>query len=57
MKRLEKIEVPIPEYGKQIWFNRLQAKVAAIQQAQATNQTELDALLPAILDRTFKGKL
>ena len=57
MKRLEKIKVPIPDYDKQLWFNRLQQKVAAIQQAQAGNQTELDALLPAILDRAFKGEL
>lgn len=32
-------------------------KVAAIQQAQTDNQTELDALLPSILDRAFKGEL
>lgn len=57
MKRLEKIEVPIPDYDKQRWFNRLQAQAAAITQAQADNQTELDALLPAILDRAFKGTL
>lgn len=57
MKRLEKIEVPIPDYDRQLWFNRLQAQAAAITQAQADNQTELDALLPAILDRAFKGEL
>ncbi len=57
LKKLEKIKVPIPDYDKQLWFNRLQQKVAAIQQAQAGNQTELDALLPAILDHAFKGEL
>jgi len=57
LKKLEKIEIPIPDYDKQLWFNRLQAKAAAIAQAQADNQTELDALLPAILDRAFKGEL
>ena len=57
MKRLEKIEVPIPDYDKQLWFNRLQDQVATIQQAQADNQTELDALLPSILDKAFKGEL
>jgi len=57
MKRLEKIEVPIPDFEKQLWFNRLQAQVAAVQQAQADNQIELDALLPAILDKAFKGEL
>lgn len=57
LKKLEKIEVPIPSYEKQLYFNRLQEKVAAIQQAQADNQSELNALLPAILDKAFKGKL
>lgn len=57
MKRLEKIKVPIPDYDKQLWFNRLQAQAAAITQAQANSQTELDALHPAILDRAFKGEL
>lgn len=57
VKKLEAIEVPIPPYAKQLEFNRLQAQVAAIQTAQASNQTELDALLPSILDRAFKGEL
>lgn len=57
MQRLEMIEVPTPDYDKQLWFNRLQAQVAAIIQTQADNQIELDALLPAILDRAFKGEL
>lgn len=57
MKRLEKIQIPIPLYEKQLWFNRLQAQVAAIRQAQANSQTEFDALLPAILDQAFKGEL
>jgi type I restriction enzyme S subunit len=57
LKKLEKIEVPIPGYDKQLWFNRLQAQAAAIARAQAENQTELDALLPSILDKAFAGKL
>jgi type I restriction enzyme, S subunit len=57
LKKLEKIEVPIPHYDKQLWFNRLQAQAAFIRQAQSDNQTQLDALLPAILDRAFKGEL
>lgn len=57
LKKLEKIEVPIPPYEKQLWFNHLQEKVAAIQNTQADNQTELDALLPSILDKAFKGEL
>lgn len=57
LAKLEKITVPIPSYDSQLWFNRLQAYVAAIQQSQTENQAQLDALLPAILDRAFKGHL
>ena len=57
LKKLEKIVVPVPAYEKQLWFNQLIAKVDNIKQAQADNQVELDALLPAILDKAFKGEL
>ena len=57
LKKLEKIEVPVPEYNKQLWFDSLQTKIAAIKQAQSDNQTELDALLPALLDKAFKDEL
>lgn len=57
LKKLEKIEVPVPAYDKQLWFDSLQTKAAAIKQAHSANQTELDALLPSILDKAFKGEL
>ena len=57
LNKLEKIEVPIPTYDKQLWFNRLQTQVAAIQQTQTDNQVELDALLPSLLSKAFKGAL
>lgn len=42
------------------WQNRLvevQAEVDAFKRLQAETATELDALLPAILDKAFKGEL
>lgn len=57
MKRLEKIEVPVPDYDKQCWFNQLQSYVAKIKQAQSENEIELEALMPSILDKAFKGEL
>lgn len=57
LKKLEKIEVPVPDYNKQIWFNQLQSYVEKIKQAQAENETELEALMPSILDKAFKGEL
>ena len=34
-----------------------QAEVDALKRLQAETATELDALLPAILDKAFKGQL
>ena len=35
----------------------LQAKVDALKRVQAETAAELDALLPSVLDRAFKGEL
>ncbi|MBM3124971.1 MAG: hypothetical protein FJZ87_07820 [Chloroflexi bacterium] len=34
-----------------------QAKVNALRELQSQSQEELDALLPSVLDRAFKGEL
>ena len=39
------------------YLDNLQAKVEALKRLQAETATELDALLPSILDKAFKGKL
>ncbi len=33
------------------------AKISALQELQSQTQEELDALLPSVLDRAFKGEL
>ena len=38
-------------------LDTLQAEVDALKRLQAETAAELDALLPAILDRAFKGEL
>jgi type I restriction enzyme S subunit len=38
-------------------LDALQAEVAALKRQRAETTAELDALLPSILDRTFKGEL
>ena len=35
----------------------LQGKVDALKQLQAQTQAELDALLPSVLEKAFKGEL
>lgn len=57
LKKLEKIEVPIPDYQEQLKFNKLQQKVSDIKNAQKENKKELEALMPSILDKAFKGEL
>ena len=58
---LKQIEIPLPPLTEQhrivAKLDRLQAKAESIRTAQAETQKELDALLPAVLDRAFRGEL
>lgn len=56
-KTLEEIEVPLPDYDQQVWFNHLQAKVREMLVVQQGAETERNAMLPSILDKAFKGEL
>jgi len=49
---------PLPEQRRIVAeLDALQAKVDALRQMQEASGRELDALLPAVLDRAFKGQL
>ena len=49
---------PLPEQRRIVaYLDGLQAKVDAMKTMQAQSAAELDALLPSILDRAFKGEL
>lgn len=39
------------------YLDGLQARIEPLKALQAQSRVELDALLPAILDRAFKGEL
>jgi type I restriction enzyme S subunit len=54
---LSKIEVPVPPIDRQIWFDSLQEKVESLKRHQQQTSTELESLLPSILDKTFKRDL
>lgn len=43
--------------GAHPFFNDLQAKVNIMKQIEAETQQELNAILPLILDKAFKGDL
>ena len=57
----ENVELPVPPLPEQrrivAELDALQAQVDALKRLQAETAAELDALLPAILDRAFKGEL
>jgi type I restriction enzyme S subunit len=59
--RLRAAEIPVPPLAEQrrivAELDALQAEVDALKRLQAETAAELDALLPSILDRAFKGEL
>ena len=38
-------------------LDNVQARLASLRELQSETQEELDALLPSVLDRAFKGEL
>lgn len=58
---LESITIPLPPLPEQqrivAYLDDLQAKVDALKRLQAETAVELNALLPSILDKAFKGEL
>ena len=53
--------VPVPPIAKQrrivAELDALQSQVDSLKRLQAETAADLDALLPAILDRAFRGEL
>jgi len=49
--------VPTTHRRRSVWLKGYQAKVDALKRLQAETATELDAMLPSILDKAFKGEL
>jgi type I restriction enzyme S subunit len=60
-KILLKIQIPVPPLSEQrrlvAYLNELQVKVDAMKRLRENAIAELDALLPSILDKAFKGEL
>jgi type I restriction enzyme S subunit len=58
---LRQLKFPLPPLDEQRhiigYLDRLQAEVDELIAVQDATQAELDALLPSILDRAFKGEL
>ncbi len=60
-KQLKRILLPLPSLAEQqrivAYLDGLQAQVEALKAMQAATAAELDALLPSVLDRAFRGEL
>jgi len=54
-----KLSVPPLDEQRRIvaYLDSVQARLASLRQLQAETQKELDALLPSVLDRAFRGEL
>ncbi len=57
LKALENISVPIPPYQAQLWFEQLLERAKGLELEQSCIDALLDALLPSILDKAFRGEL
>jgi type I restriction enzyme S subunit len=61
LREIRAFPVPIPPLAEQrsivSEFDRFQAEVDALKRLQIETAAELDALVPAVLDRAFKGEL
>lgn len=56
-KKLEEIEVPLPGLKKLDYFIELKNKAKKIQDLQDESTLSIEALMPSILDKAFKGEL
>jgi type I restriction enzyme S subunit len=50
-------QIPLPSRETQMTLRKVRSEVDVLKRLQAETAVELDALLPAILDRAFKGEL
>jgi len=60
-KRIREMRLPLPSIQKQCklvaFLEALSLRFQELKQSQSYATLELDALLPAVLDRAFKGEL
>ena len=61
LKRIRSTRLPLPPLPEQhsivAYLDALQTQVDELTSLQDATQAELDALLPSVLDRAFRGEL
>lgn len=56
-KALLRIPIPVPSFDQQLWFDDLCCRVDSLRRLQSKTAAELDAMLPSILNKAFRGEL
>lgn len=51
------LQVPLPRMEKQLRFRQMRAKLHLAEESQVQALTEVDAVLPSVLERAFRGDL
>jgi type I restriction enzyme S subunit len=51
------LEIPWPERAVQVSIREVTARALSIKKLRTETEAQLDAMLPAILDKAFKGEL
>jgi type I restriction enzyme S subunit len=61
LTNLRALQIATPPIERQqdiiTYFDKLEAKIDSLKQLQSETSAEIDALLPSILDKAFKGEL
>jgi len=57
LSALDMLKVPVPPYKAQLWFDAIYDKLDALKRRQAQVHQEMEALMPCVLDRAFRGEL
>ncbi len=57
LKKLEQINVPVPDYHEQVRFAGMAERRRAIQRERTTVETELKTFQSALLAKAFRGEL
>ncbi len=56
LNALSEIEVPIPAFGRQLWFVDLVNRFESLKRVEDDSARELDALLPSTIEKAFNGR-
>jgi type I restriction enzyme S subunit len=57
LKMLDEIQVPVPNYEKQLWIVSIAKRLEQLRERQSLINQEIEGLFKSVLDRAFKGEL